>query len=90
MGQCKNKSDFCFHCRDDSSEPAPSTSSELVDNRVPTQEGKQASQKSASTSKRPRCNQALVKNVDYHGMEEPKHEDTKIGAIMLGLHRILQ
>ena len=38
----------------DSSEPVPSTSSELVDNRLPAQEGKQTSQESASASKKPR------------------------------------
>ena len=32
-------------------QPVPSTSSELVDNRLLTQAGKQTSQKSASTSK---------------------------------------
>ena len=36
----------------DSSEPVPSTSFEPVDNRPPTQEGKQTSQESASASER--------------------------------------
>ena len=44
-GNTKNY-DLCFCSHDDSSKPAPSTSSELVDNRLPTQEGKQTSQKS--------------------------------------------
>ena len=37
---------ICAFCSHDSSKPAPSTSSELVDDRLPTQEGKQTSQKS--------------------------------------------
>ena len=49
-----------FLCsRDDSAEPVPSTSSKLVNNRPPTQEGTQTSQESASTSERPRFNQVL-------------------------------
>ena len=48
-----------FHSRD-SSKPVPSTSTELTDNRLPTQEGKQTSQESASTSEWPRSNQAPV------------------------------
>ena len=56
-----------FHTRDDSSEPVPSSSSELVDNRLPPQEGKKPSQESASTCGRPRPSQAPVKNVaDFH------------------------
>ena len=50
----------------DSAEPVPSTSSELVDNRLSTQEGKQTSQELASTSERLRSVQALVKNFDSH------------------------
>ena len=48
-------SDFLFlqlSC-DDSFKTVPSTSSEPVDTRLPTQEGKHTSQESASTSKRP-------------------------------------
>ena len=52
---------FYFIRSHDSSEPVPSTSSEPVDNRPPTQEGKQTSQESASTSERPRSHQAPVK-----------------------------
>ena len=52
---------FNFIRSHDSSEPVPSTSSEPVDNRPPTQEGKQTSQESASTSERTRSHQAPVK-----------------------------
>ena len=52
---------FCSH--DDSFEPVPSTGSEPVDNRPPTQEGEQTSQESVSTSERLRSNQAPLKNV---------------------------
>ena len=38
-----------------------------LSNRPPTQEGRQTSQGSASTSKRPRYNHKPVKNVDCHG-----------------------
>ena len=55
-----------FHSCDDSSEQAPSTSSELVDIRPPTQ-GKQTSHESASTRERPRPNLAPVRNVDCDG-----------------------
>ena len=41
-----------FYGRDGSSEIVPSTSSEPVDIRLPTQEGKQTSQESASTRER--------------------------------------
>ena len=44
-----------------------SASSEPVDNRLPTQESKQIRQESASISKRPKSNQAPVKNDDCHG-----------------------
>ena len=54
---------FSFHSSDDSSEPVPFSSSEPIECRPPTQEGKQKSQESGSTSERPRFNQALVKNV---------------------------
>ena len=50
----------------DSAEPDPSTSSELVDDRLSTQEGKQTSQELANTSERLKSIQALVKNVDSH------------------------
>jgi len=45
-------SDFLFFLVGmiDSAEPVPSTSFELVDNRLSTQEGKQTSQELASTS----------------------------------------
>ena len=55
---------FFLHSDDDSSEPVPFSSSEPFECRPPTQEGKQKSQASVSTSERPRFNQALVKNVD--------------------------
>ena len=58
---------FCFRSRDDSSNPVPSTSSELVDNGSPTQEGKQTSQESASASEGPRSDRAAGKHVDCHG-----------------------
>ena len=51
--------------------PVPSASSEPVDNRPPTQEGKQTSQESASTSKRLRSNQAPVKTLIASAMEGP-------------------
>ena len=49
-----------FHSRYDSSNLVPSASSERLDNRLPTEEGKQTSQESVS-------NQTLVSNVDCHG-----------------------
>ena len=62
-----NAENHFFYCScDDSSEPVPSTSSEPIVNRPPTQDGKQTRQESASASKRPRSNQVLVKNVDCH------------------------
>ena len=61
---------FCFCSYDDSSKPVPSTNSELVDNRLPTQESKQTSQESASTRERLRSNQAPVTNVDCHGWSQ--------------------
>ena len=62
----KDNTENCFLCsHDDSSKSFPSTSSELVDSIwVPTQEGKQTSQESGSTSESPRANQALVRNVN--------------------------
>ena len=51
--------------------PVPSTSSVPVDNRPPTQEGKQISQESASTSKWLRSNQAPVKRLIAKVMEGP-------------------
>ena len=62
----QKKSLLFFNSHDDCSEPVPSISSELADNRPPIQEGKQTSEESASTSERPRSNQAPVKNVDCH------------------------
>ena len=38
----------------------------LTIDRLPTQEGKQTSQESASTGKRLKYNQAVVKNIDCH------------------------
>ena len=71
---------FCSH--DHSSETAPYTSSEPVDNRPFTQEGKQTCQESASTSKRLRYNQAPVKNVDCHRLVKgPKLDDTKSSSV---------
>ena len=55
-----------FYSHDDCSELVPSISSELADNRLPIQEGKQTSEESASTSERPRSNKAPVKNFDCH------------------------
>ena len=55
------------HSHDDRFEPVPSTSSESVDNRLSTQEGKQTSQESVSTCKGPRPNQAPVINIDCRG-----------------------
>ena len=49
---------FIFCSPDDAYQSVPFTSSEPVDNWQPTQEGKQTSQEYASTSKRPRSNQA--------------------------------
>ena len=51
---------FCFCIYDDSFQPVPFTNSKLVDSRLPTQEGKQTSHTSASTSEWPRSNQAVV------------------------------
>ena len=51
--------------------PVPSTSSEPVDNRPPTQEGKQTSQESDSTNKWLRSNQAPVKTLIANAMEGP-------------------
>ena len=45
------------------SKPVPSTSSEPVNNKLPTQEGEQTSQESA------RSNQALLKTVNCHGSQ---------------------
>ena len=73
------------HSHDDSSEPVPSTSSESVDNRLSTQEGKQTSQESVSTCKSPRPNQAPVINVDCHG--PPRLKDTESGAV---IHQLAQ
>ena len=58
---------FFFHSSGSSFKPFPSTSFELVNNRLPTHEGKPTTQESASTSTNPRSNQQLVKNVDHHG-----------------------
>ena len=63
---------------DDSSKPLPSTSSELVDNRPPTQEGNQTSQESANASQ----------NLNRHqwemltAMEGPKLKDTESRAVI--------
>ena len=64
----------------DSSEPVPSTSSEPVDVRSPTQEGKQTSQESASTSERLRSNQALVKNLIL-SLDAHNHVDDYSGTL---------
>ena len=50
-----NAENFAFFCVcscDISSKPIPSSSSEPIDNRLPTQEGKQTSQETANTSER--------------------------------------
>ena len=44
---------FAFHGHKNGFKPVPSSSSELADLRLPTQEGKQISRESASTSERP-------------------------------------
>ena len=58
-----------FYSHDGTFKPVPCISSELIDNRLPSQEGKQSNQKSLSTSERQRFNQAPVKTVDDHGAE---------------------
>ena len=49
----------------------------------------QASQKFVSTSKRPRSNQVLVKNVDWNGGSQTQGY-WKLCYYLLGLHRILK
>ena len=44
----------------------PPALSRLTIDHLPTQEGKQTSQESASTGKRLKYNQAVVKNIDCH------------------------
>ena len=63
----ENSDLFFFHSPDDSPKPVPFTSSEPVDNRLPTGQNKQTSQETVSTSKSPGSNQALVRNADCHG-----------------------
>ena len=61
------KTQTCFaHSHDDISKAVPSTSSELVDNRPPTREGRQIRQEPVRTSESLRSNQALVRNVNCH------------------------
>ena len=72
---------FIFCSPDHSSETAPYTSSEPVDSRPSTQEGKQTSQESASTSKRLRYNLAPVKNFDCHRLVEGPKLDTKSSSV---------
>ena len=75
----KNQIFFFFRSHDtDSSKPFPSTSSEHVDNRPPTQEGKQASQGNANTREKMISwiiinmisNQPPMKNADYDGRSQ--------------------
>ena len=67
--------------RDYSSKPVLSTSSKPVDIRPPTQDGKQTSQESASTSERPRSNQAPVIKM-LTAMEGPKLEVAECSAVI--------
>ena len=77
---------FLLFCsRDHSSETAPYTSSEPVDSRPSTQEGKQTSQESASTSKSLRYNLAPVKNVDCHRLVEGPKLDSSVTVLPIGL-----
>ena len=66
--------------------PVPASSSERVDNRLPTQEGKQTSQESASTSESQRSNQnqALVVNIGCHGWG-PSSRIQKVVLLSVGL-----
>ena len=65
---------FFFSCA--SSKPILFTSSETDDKRLPTQEGKQTSQESVSTSERPRSNQALQVKKTLIAMYGPRLENT--------------
>ena len=71
-----------FLCsRDDSAEPVPSTSSKLVNNRPPTQEGTQTSQESASTSEKAKIESGTVWNM-LIAMECPKLKDPKCSGVI--------
>ena len=68
--RCRKLTFFCFVVVIILNQFLPSTSSEPVNIRLPTQEGKQTSQESASTRERLRSNQVPVKNVDCPGVSQ--------------------